>query len=77
MGSPPPISTSCFIKFLKYKKCQEKKGTNHNKWVCPGCFRAIIFDRNTKEIPFLHVHTNLKNIGVNMPDFKKWAAKNC
>ena len=77
MGSTSPIKTSCFTKFLEYKNCKPAKGTKHAKWRCPGCLRSIMFDRSTKEIPYLHVQTNLRNLGVTMKDFKNWAKENC
>lgn len=77
MSSPPPIPTDCFIKFLKYKMCSPSKGTKHNKWKCPECRRSITFDRSHKEIPYLHVHSTLRNMGSNMSYFKKWAKENC
>ena len=77
MGNPPPISTPCFIKFLKHIGCSEAKGTKHSKWKCPGCFRPVIFDRNKKEIPYLHVQTNLRNLNRTMAGFKNWSKENC
>ena len=77
MGSTPPVDTSCFENFLLYKKCYPANGTKHKKWKCPGCFRSIMFDRNSKEIPYLHVQTNLRNMGISMRVFKEWADKNC
>lgn len=76
-SSPPPIKTSCFTKFLQSRGCFEVQGTNHRKWKCPGAFRSITFDRGTKEIPFLHVKTNLINIGVTLSEFKAWSKDNC
>jgi len=77
VASPPPIRTNCFIKYLKLLGCSEDKGTKHNKWKCPNSLRSIIFDRDGKEIPYLHVQTNLRNLGVTMSTFKKWAKDNC
>lgn len=77
MGKAPPVPTRCFIKYLISIGCTEDHGSRHAKWKCKGCLRSIIFDRNRKEIPYLHVHTNLKNLGKTMADFKKWANGNC
>ena len=77
MGSTAPVKTACFIKFLRSRGCEPDTGTNHNKWKCKGAFRSIIFDRSTKEIPFFHVKTNLRNMGISMADFKRWAKENC
>ena len=57
--------------------CKPARGAKHNKWKCPGCFRSIIFDRSTKEIPYLHVQTSLRNMGWTMSKFKEWAKENC
>lgn len=77
MGSTAPVKTKCWLKFLKYKNCTKKQGSNHSKWKCPGCHRSVIFDRSDKEIPFLHVKTNLRNMNVSVDDFKEWAKENC
>ena len=77
MAIPPPIKTPCFIKYLNMKGCVQGKGTNHKKWKYPGGFRSIIFDRNDKEIPYIHVKNNLKIMGSTMAGFKKWAKMNC
>lgn len=77
MVSPPPVKTSDFIKFLEHKGCIEGKGTKHNKWKCPGCLRSIMFDRSKKDIPYLHVHSTIKNMGITMSIFKEWVKENC
>ena len=61
MGSTAPIPTKCFIKFLEYRGCQPARGTNHTKWKCKGCKRSIIFDRSTKQVPYLHVKDQLES----------------
>lgn len=63
MGNVPPIPLDCWIKFLKHRKCREANGTKHAKWKCPGCTRSIIFDRRGKQIPQLHIQTNIRNMG--------------
>lgn len=77
MGGTAPIRTKCWIKFLESKGCYPARGTNHTKWKCPGCLRSIIFDRGQKDIPHVHVRTNLKNMGFSIVDFTKWMDENC
>ncbi len=74
--SPAPVKTSNFINFLEAHECYEVNGTKHNKWRCPNCLRSIIFDRNKKEIPYLHVHSSVKNMGLSMAYFKEWVKNN-
>ncbi|HHC78261.1 MAG TPA: type II toxin-antitoxin system HicA family toxin [Flavobacteriia bacterium] len=78
MAAFKPIKTKCFIAFLKYKKCVEKRSKgSHHQYKCPGCWRTITIRPKDKNIPPLHVMTNLKSMGVSMADFKAWADKNC
>jgi len=43
----------------------------------PGCLRSVMFDRNHKEIPYLHVANAMQNMGLTMGYFKEWAKENC
>ena len=78
MGITAPVRTRCFEKWLEQQGCKEdKKSTNHRKFKCPGCRRSLIMDRGFKEIPFIHVKTNIKHMGWDMPRFKEWEKENC
>lgn len=72
------VKTSCFEKFLKSLDCAgpiQGKG-DHIKYKCPGCFRTIIF-RSTKEIPEIHIRTNLSSLGISVNDFLKFKEHYC
>lgn len=79
MGSFRPISTKCWIKFLKAHGCtfKSKKGTSHDKWRCPECIQSIIFRGAEKEIPFFHIQTNLETMGKTKEYFFTWIEENC
>jgi hypothetical protein len=79
MGSYRPIKTKCWESFLIYKGChfKDNDGTSHHKWRCPNCIRSIIFRGAEKEVPFAHINSNLKSMGVPKEDFLDWVAENC
>ena len=78
MGSFRPIPTKCWVEFLKSRNCIPNSiNSSHHKWKCPGCFQSIIFWGNEKEIPFAHISTNLKTMGVSKAEFLIWAKENC
>ncbi len=78
MGNNRPIKTKCWIAFLHYKKCVYKRTkASHVHYKCPNCFRTITFREKDKEIPPLHIQTNLRTMGITMKDFYEWAKENC
>jgi len=78
MSSNRPVQTTCWIKFLKSKKCFYKSTeASHVKWKCPDCLRSIIYREKDKEIPFFHIQSNLKTMKISVKEFWDWAAKNC
>lgn len=78
MGGYRPIPTKCWEKFLESKNCTPKSiNSSHHKWRCPGCFQSIIFWGNKKEVPFAHITTNLKTMGVDKTEFLLWIKDNC
>ena len=79
MGQYRPIKTICWENFLTFKKCAFNKTAkgSHHKWKCPNCFQSIIFRGAEKEIPFDHIITNLRTMGVPKEEFIKWIEDNC
>lgn len=78
MGNNRPIKTKCWIAYLVFKKCVYKRTkASHVHYKCPKCFRTITFRKKDKEIPPLHIQTNLRTLGITMKEFYEWAENNC
>jgi predicted RNA binding protein YcfA (HicA-like mRNA interferase family) len=70
-----PIKTKIFLKFLKHCKCYEvtnKSGGSHSYWKRPGLTRRIVIRKADKEIPPLHIKTNLFTLGLRYEDLEKF-----
>ena len=66
------IPTKFFRKFLKSAGCHKDRNEGgHEIWDREGLLRPIVFRANEKEIPLLHIHTNLQDLGVSHKDFEK------
>ncbi|WP_291112124.1 MULTISPECIES: type II toxin-antitoxin system HicA family toxin [unclassified Flavobacterium] len=78
MGNNRPVKTSDWERFLKSQGCSQKrhKGTSHEHWKCPGCFRTITHRSQDKEIPALHLQTNLKTMGLTLQFLYDWIKDN-
>ncbi|HET7360993.1 MAG TPA: hypothetical protein VFI78_03585, partial [Salinimicrobium sp.] len=65
MGNNRPIKKKFWIQFLKAHGCKKKrhKSTSHEHWKCPNCYRTIVFRGQNKEIPALHLKSNLETMG--------------
>lgn len=77
MGNARPVKMICFEKFLKWKGCKFIGTNTHYKWKCPGCLRSITLQGSEKEVPFFHIQSNLKTMGVSTQDFWSWVTANC
>lgn len=77
MGDYRPIKTKLFIKFLKSHNCYRlKKSTgSHSYWKRPGLTRRITIREADKEIPPLHIKTNLETLGLNFKDLEEFIQK--
>ena len=73
-----PIPTKCWKAFLKAHNCKYARDrASHEIWKCPGCKRSIVFWGNKKEVPYIHVKTDLMTMGISVADFHKWKDENC
>lgn len=73
-----PIKTKVFLKFLKHHKCykvNEKSGGSHSYWKRPGLTRRIVVRESDKEIPPLHIKTNLSTLGLKFEDLENFINK--
>lgn len=78
MGNYRPIPTKCWEAFLLSLGCTYKSTeASHDKWRCPGVNRSVIYRGAKKEVPFFHIATNLKTMGVTKEDFLAWIENNC
>ena len=75
------VKTKCFEKFLLSHGCKPRKSTSqkgsHKHYRCPDCKRTITFRPAYKEMPLIHVRTNLSTMGIKMDDFQKWVKDEC
>lgn len=75
MGNNRPVKKKYWIRFLIAHGCEEQKrktGTSHVFWKCPNCIRTIVFRNQNKEIPFIHLKTNLDTMGYDLNYLYDW-----
>lgn len=77
MGNNRPVKTKDWLAFLDAHECKYKgtKGS-HDHYRCPGCFRTITHREKDKEIPAMHLKTNLATMGMKLQDLYDWIEKN-
>jgi predicted RNA binding protein YcfA (HicA-like mRNA interferase family) len=74
-----PIPTRKFLKFLKTKGIVYiRTQASHDIYDNPQkpLLRPVVIRTKYKEIPLLHIHTSLENIGVSKKEFEEWLKKN-
>lgn len=78
MGNNRPVKKSDWEKFLIAHGCTKKRhnGTSHQQWKCPNCMRTITFRGQEKEIPAMHLKSNLDTMGLTLKDLYDWIDKN-
>lgn len=69
-----PVPVAKFKKFLKSHNIefQRTKG-DHEIWDCKddSLLRPVTFIGKEKEVPILHIKTNLKTLGISIKDFEQ------
>jgi predicted RNA binding protein YcfA (HicA-like mRNA interferase family) len=78
MGDFRPIKTKLFIKFLLLHSCyrvNHKSSGSHNYWKRPGLTRRITIREADKDIPPLHIKTNLTTLGLKFSDLEAFLNK--
>ena len=68
-----------FLKFLKSQGCQYiRTEASHDIWDRPKnpLPRPITVRMKHKDIPLLHIHTSLQNLGVSKSEFEKYLREN-
>lgn len=77
MGNNRPVKTKCWVKFLLAHNCiYLRTRASHVHYKCPGCFRTITHREHDKEIPALHLKTNLTSMGKTLKYLYKWIEDN-
>ena len=77
MGNNRPVKTKCWVKFLEAHKCKYlRTKASHDLYKCPNCFRTITHREKDKEIPALHLQSNLKTMGYDLQYLYNWIKEN-
>jgi hypothetical protein len=78
MGNNRPVKTKDWVAFLKANKCfYLSTNASHDHYKCPDCFRTITHREKDKEIPAMHLKTNLATMGKTLAELYEWIDKNC
>lgn len=78
MGNNRPVKTKFWVMFLKAHGCKYlRTKASHDHYKCPNCWRTITHREKNKEIPALHLRTNLKTMGKTLEYLYNWIEKNC
>jgi hypothetical protein len=77
MGNNRPVKTKDWIAFLLFCGCKYLRTTaSHDHYKCPNCFRTITHREKDKEIPAMHLRTNLFTMGKTIDELYKWIEEN-
>ncbi len=72
-----PIKTKDWERFIEAHNCKYKRTkASHTHYQCPGCFRPITHRPKDKEVPVLHLKTNLKTMRLTLDYLYKWLEDN-
>ncbi len=67
-----PIPLKKFRKFLKHiGLIKIRENDSHEIWDYPDgrLLRPVTVEKNYSEVPILHIHTNLKTLGISKSEF--------
>ncbi|MDR7215134.1 MULTISPECIES: type II toxin-antitoxin system HicA family toxin [Dyadobacter] len=78
MGNNRPVKLKDWIRFLEAHGCKHERHSSgsHDHWKCPGCWRTITHRIHLKEIPPMHLKTNLVSMGKTLEYLYDWIEKN-
>lgn len=78
MGNNRPVKTKDWVAFLHHLGCKYlRTKSSHDHYKCPNCFRTITHREKDKEIPFLHIKTNMSTLNKPVEEVYKWIEENC
>jgi len=72
------VPTKIFIQFLKSRGIVYiRTHASHDIFDNPASSlsRPVVIRTKYKDIPLLHIHTTLENIGVSKKEFEEWLKK--
>ncbi|WP_177764114.1 type II toxin-antitoxin system HicA family toxin [Flavobacterium sp. I3-2] len=77
MGNNRPLKTSDWVAYLKHLGCNYiRTSASHDHYRCPKCLRTITHREKDKEIPAIHLRTNLRTLGLDLNDLYNWIKEN-
>lgn len=77
MGNNRPVKTKYWIAFLLAHSCKYiRTKASHSHYKCPNCWRTITYREKDKEIPAMHLRTNLKTLGKDLKYLYNWIENN-
>jgi predicted RNA binding protein YcfA (HicA-like mRNA interferase family) len=77
MGNNRPVKTKDWVAFLGAHGCKYvRTKASHDHYNCPGCFRTITHREKDKEIPTMHLKTNLATMGMKLQQLYDWIEAN-
>lgn len=72
-----PIKTKDWIRFIVAHGCKYKRTkASHVYYQCPNCFRPITHREKGKDIPPMHLASNLKTMGKTLDYLYQWLKDN-
>ena len=72
-----PIKTKDWVRFLEAHNCKYKRTkASHVHYQCLGCFRPVTHRSKDKDIPAMHLQTNLKTMGLSLDYLYEWIKNN-
>jgi len=78
MGNDHPVKTRCWLRFLASKGCTYlRTKSSHDMYKCPNCLQDIVFRGREKDVPAMHVRTNLRTMGIPYRESLEWKKENC
>lgn len=76
MGNNRPVKTKDWIAYLKEQNCVYiRTHASHYIYECPNCLRPITFRESKKDIPAMHLKTNLFTLGKTLKELYEWIDK--
>ena len=72
-----PIKTKDWERFIIAHKCKYKRTkASHAHYQCPNCWRPVTHRPADKDIPPMHLQTNLRTMGLTFDYLFKWLKDN-
>jgi predicted RNA binding protein YcfA (HicA-like mRNA interferase family) len=73
MGNNRPVDTKIWVAFLLAHGCKYiRTKASHDHYRCPNCFRTITHREKDKQVPAMHLRTNLRTMGKTLKYLYVW-----